>query len=612
MLGIVLGLSGGVGAAVIGAWAVLHARRPTRSSVELVSVTIGERAGRTSPMPTLIDDHSPVLDVKVRNTGGQPAVLKHAVVHVQRAVRCGTLHEGMQLTAYRVSYVGANLPVSATYDVSIPRPEDAVGTAAGTGISQVVAAGEADRFQVRLGMAPTLDTYAYQVTLELTYDGDDRTMTSAPVAAAFPDRIYVHPADSIRKQIREFFDGVAVVRAAIDREMTARGLPAPDWESAPPRRREELPGGLVAVDGMAHPFQALISEGVFEVTDAFWDPERSVALHVREFGRIYGELEKIVDGAADVDDVLRDELPRARATLAGLNGLYAEFPLPSESPARENTQTTKTPAGRMQDLLHLWEEQVREEALAGLRATMLSGDEATLWFLGQIVAEPDRLRDWMEHNGIGQLEERSAAAEFLDEFLRTQRPDDPEAFRTRRTIAQKLAVIDPSGAAAALRRVLNDQVSALGNEHQDTCGTRLDLYRELLDSDDMPGAAAVLVEVVADQERICGHDHEYTLVYRHILASCQRDPRDKPGMAEAFSQMYAHALRVLGPDHSDTLVMHHNLARLLGEAGDPAAAVAEFRKVLADRERVLGDHRETRKSREALWHWQTQAKEAGA
>lgn len=667
MLGIVLGLAGAVAAAVIGAWAVLRARRPPQSHVELVSVTSGQRRD---------GDQSPVLDVKVRNTGGQSAVLKRAVVHVHRAVRCGTMSGSMRLTPYRAMRAGAVLPVSATYDVLIPPPEDAVGAAVGTGISQVVGPGEADRFEVRLGMDPTFDAYVYRVSLELIYDGDDRSVTSVPAAVAFPERRFVYQISDIREQIRKFSDGVDEIRAAIDREMTARGLSAPDWKSAPPRGREELPGGLVAVDGMADSLGSSTREGSFEVTDAFWDPERSIALHVREFERMYGELEEIVKGAAGVDDVLRAELPRVQATLAGLTGLYRESPLSPEPSAWENPKT-KTPTELMRNLLRAKTDRDREKAAAALRTRMHSGDEATLWYLGQIVAEPDRLQGWMAHNGIATMPKAYHAAELLDEFLRTQRPNDTEAFRIRRTLARTRAVLPDGnadeadkafaevlrkahnedqalGATAALRRVLEDQVKVLGPEHRDTCDTRLWLGQRLTDTGDMAGAAAVLTDVVADSERTRGPDSEYTLTYRHNLGFCLGESGDKAGAVEVFSRLYPDTLRVLGPDHPDTLnVQHelarwrgesgdpaaavaayaelvrdrlriqgpddlltlmsrHNLAHWMGEAGNPVAAVAEFEKVVAAKERVFGpNHPEPKKSRKALEHWREQAQQRG-
>jgi hypothetical protein len=604
----------------------IGARRPAKSHVELVSVTIGQRRG---------DDQSPVLDIKVRNIGEQPAVLKRAVVRVDRAVRCGSMDVSMRLTAYRLQTYGAHLPVSATYDVLIPPPEDAVGAAAGTGISQVVAPGEADRFEVRLGMEPTFDAYAYRVRLVLIYDGDDRSVTSAPVAVAFPERRFVYPVSDIREQIRKFYDDVAKVRVVIDREMTARGLPAPDWESGPPRSREELPGGLLALDGMADSQGSSARGGYFEVTDAFWDPERCVALHVREFGRMYGELEKIVQEAVEVDDVLRGELPRAQATLAGLAGLYAEPPLLPEPPAPESPKA-KTPAELMQNLLRAKTDRDREEAVSALRTRMRSGDEATLWYLSQMVAEPDRLNRWMAQNGIMTMPKAYHAAEFLDEFLRTQRPDDAEAFRLRRRIARERGAMadgnadedsralaaafreahsqeQAMGATAALRRVLEDQSRVLGPEHRDTCDTRLWLYERLVDTGDMAGAAAVLTDVVADQERTRGPDSEEALVYRHNLGFCLNASGDKEGAVEVFSRLYPDALRDLGPDDPGTLDIRHELARSRGESGDPEGAAAAFAELVADRLRVQGpDHPRTLLSRHHLARWRGEAGDADA
>lgn len=80
MLTTLVGLIGGIGAALIGAWAVLRARQPQKSRVELVDVSLPP----PDPAKDVLDD-LPVLDVKVRNTGAQPAVLKRVAVHTHRA-----------------------------------------------------------------------------------------------------------------------------------------------------------------------------------------------------------------------------------------------------------------------------------------------------------------------------------------------------------------------------------------------------------------------------------------------------------------------------------------------------------------------------------------------
>ncbi|MFF3348863.1 hypothetical protein [Streptomyces sp. NPDC002779] len=59
------------------------------------------------------------------------------------------------MTPCRALWVGALLPVSATYDAALPPPEDAEGFRAVIDLSQAVGQAEADRFEVRLGLEPT-------------------------------------------------------------------------------------------------------------------------------------------------------------------------------------------------------------------------------------------------------------------------------------------------------------------------------------------------------------------------------------------------------------------------------------------------------------------------
>ena len=451
VLSIILGLAGAVAAALIGAWAVLWARRPLRSHVELVDVTISEvevvdvTIGEPGLAPSRRRevrrrvppgrDQSPVVDVKVRNIGGQPAVLKRVVVHVERAVRCQT--RVMGLMPYRAVFYGASLPVSATYDVAIPPPEQAAGLHAPLDISQVIAPGNADRFEVRLGMEPTFDRFAYLVNMELIYDGDNRSVTSAPVAVAFPRGVFVSSIDQIRSEIRWFLEGVSEVRHAIDQEMAARRLPIPDWTSDSLKSRGDLPDGLLSVDGVAANFGSFPEKGIYEVTDAFWDPQLSVMHYLREFAHTYSELVEIVTAAAVVDDSLCSALPEARATLARLPELYDEFlvphePPPAEKPSRpDSSSAVKQPAALMRDLLD------GKEGVDELFERVLSGDEGTLWFLSQVLVE-GRLDNWMARIGIGSLPGTSAATEFLDEYLRIHKPSDPEAFRIREKLAERL------------------------------------------------------------------------------------------------------------------------------------------------------------------------------
>ncbi|MFG2123892.1 tetratricopeptide repeat protein [Streptomyces sp. NPDC048710] len=612
MLATVLGLIGGIAAAIIGAWAALRARRLPKSQVELVDVTIVRPSG-SAPGSSGPRDASPVLDVKVRNTGGQSAVLKRLVVRVHRAVRCGSMFADMRLTPFRALWVGAVLPVSATYDVAIPPPEDAGGSRFVIDLSQVVAQGEADRFEVRLGMEPTFDTYVYALDLEIVYDGDDRLMTSPRVAVAFPQHGFVYSADEIRTVISGFLDDMGKVRDAIDIEMTERGLPVPDWESAPPRRRSDLPDGLVSVDGNGDLFSSG-GGGVYEVTEAFWDPGRAIAGHLQSFERMYREAVEITVGAATADDVLTASLPRAEAVLAQLPALYAEFGIPASAealPAGEPVGT-KQPARLMAEILdHDGASTTRDSALEELRNRIRARDEGTFWFLGRLAAEEGGLDSWLARIGLGSMPNAASAAELLDEFLRLRRPDDRDSLNTRRRMARRRGGGDAAGAAATLETLLDDASRALGPQDSDTCATRIELFHFLQEAGDMAAAATVAADIVADQRRTLGPDHRNTILYRHTLGFCLGEAGDPSRAVEVFTGLLGDAVRVLGPDDPDTLNVRHELARWRGRAGDAAGAAAAFAEIVPDRVRIQGpDHPHTLLSRHNLALWTGEAGDA--
>ncbi|MFE1312429.1 tetratricopeptide repeat protein [Streptomyces sp. NPDC058755] len=617
MLATVFGLIGGIAAAVIGAWAALRARRLPKSQVELVDVAI------VPPSPSVSlsasgsalgpRDMSPVLDVKVRNTGGQSAVLKRLVVRVDRAVRCGSMFDGMRLTPYRALWVGAVLPVSATYDVAIPPPEDAGGSQCVIGLSQVVAQGEADRFEVRLGMEPTFDTYVYGLDLEIVYDGNDRLMTSPKVAVAFPQRGFVYSADEIRTVVRGFLEETGKVRDAIDAEMTERGQSVPDWESAPPRRRSDLPDGLVSVDGIADLFSSG-GGGVYEVTEAFWDPRRAIAGHLQSFERMYREAVEITVGAAVADDVLTASLARAEAVLAQLPAMYAEFGIPAAAEALPVGEPagTKQPARLMEEILdHDGESTARESALEELWSRIRARDEGTFWFLGRLAAGEGGLDSWLARIGLGRMPNATSAAELLDEFLRLRGPDDRESLNTRRHMARRRGGGDAAGAAAALKTLLDDASRALGPQDPDTCATRVELFHFLDEAGDMAAAAMVAADIVADQRRTVGPDHRNTILYRHTHGFCLGEAGDPARAVEVFSGLIGDAVRVLGPDDPDTLNVRHELARWRGRAGDTAGAAAAFAELVPDRVRIQGpDHPHTLLSRHNLALWTGEAGDA--
>lgn len=177
MLTAILGVAGAVIAAVIGAWAVLRARRQSEAELELVDVCLAGRSGEVA------------LDLKLRNIGNRSAVLKRLHIHVQQAVR---------LMPREVE--AAALASSETYDVDLPAPENASGALVAKDLSQVIAPGEADRFlmQLRTDNGQLGSRFVYRVRLELIYNADDRRVISRSLAFGCPEaRIDVHTPEHL-------------------------------------------------------------------------------------------------------------------------------------------------------------------------------------------------------------------------------------------------------------------------------------------------------------------------------------------------------------------------------------------------------------------------------
>ncbi|MET9513452.1 hypothetical protein ABZX62_34260 [Streptomyces flavidovirens] len=183
MLTAILGVAGAVIAAVIGAWAVLRARRQSEAELELVDVSVVDQSGGVA------------LDLKLRNIGSRSAVLKRLHIHVQQAVR---------LASRPVPVSG--LRSSETYDVDLPAPESASGALVAKDLSQMIAPGEADRFLVQLHADGREGSrFVYRVRLELIYNADDRQVISRSLAFSCPDAricmdtpadLHVHMHDS--------------------------------------------------------------------------------------------------------------------------------------------------------------------------------------------------------------------------------------------------------------------------------------------------------------------------------------------------------------------------------------------------------------------------------
>ncbi|MCX4681240.1 hypothetical protein OG413_39235 [Streptomyces sp. NBC_01433] len=190
MLVAIVGVVGGVLAAVIGSWAALRARHPPEARLELVDVSIVSNQRTGSRYADWRDGdceehiYAVVLDVKVRNNGGRVVVLKRFHVVVEQAHASGS---GPRLR------LESALEASGTYAIMLPEPrrcpareEPSTAPRIGKDISHVVPPGDADRIKIRLMMSiPKRQRYRYQVRLVLDYNVNG-CVASDPLAFACP------------------------------------------------------------------------------------------------------------------------------------------------------------------------------------------------------------------------------------------------------------------------------------------------------------------------------------------------------------------------------------------------------------------------------------------
>ncbi|MGH9893736.1 MAG: hypothetical protein ACREA0_17485, partial [bacterium] len=267
---------------------------------------------------------SVVLDLQLRNIGGQSALLHRATVHVHDAVDleldCFLPYEPEWLVA-------GHLPVSHTYDgINLPAPQRAAGTRHDLHLSQTVEPAGTDRFQIRLGLPQWPLTY--QLHFDIHYDAD-RILASPTIAIAHLFGSALATIDEIRSDLDRFRDAVREVRDAIDREMTIRGLPAPDWDSHPPTSHADLPANLRSVNrDPGYGLAALgtdRSSGIYEVNDAFWNPHNSLTQRLHDVHAYCDRVASIITDADIRHDSLSQVLAQAHTTLTQLPAIAAEF-----------------------------------------------------------------------------------------------------------------------------------------------------------------------------------------------------------------------------------------------------------------------------------------------
>ncbi|MEV2219409.1 tetratricopeptide repeat protein [Nocardia vinacea] len=523
---------------------------------------------------------SAVLDLKFRNAGGKSAFLHRATVTVARAA---TIAPQCMLwfRPYEELPVFGYVGPSHTYDVKLPFPERADGSEHTVSLSQGLAAGEVDRFFLRLtipgGSAPA--GFAYLLQLDIHYDAD-RRLSASPIAIVIGPDKNLATIEDIRRDLYEFHDAVRQVRHAIDKEMTARGLPAPDWRNHPPTGRADLPANLLSVDGNEAAQFGIPLAGAYAVNEAFWDPEKSLAKHLDDIRAYYTNIVELITRA----DIRHDSLPRiltqAKTVLAQLPALHTHTDLGMP----EKAITVQEPAhsgnpDATDELVRLLGERYLEE----LRERADAGDQGAA--------------------------RRLVTAAGLAEKIRPLGPDHPDTLNAREApVLWRIQDGDMASAKVALAELIPDQVQVYGRGHPRTLRARHLLAKCHGETGAADAAEAAFAELVPDLEQALGPDHPDTLDGRHELARWRAMAGNAAGAVEAYTELVEDRIRIQGPDHPKTLYARTNLAVCRGKAGDAAGAAAALAELVREWTRVQGaDHPDTLHSQRELAYWQDQS-----
>ncbi|MER7707765.1 tetratricopeptide repeat protein [Kitasatospora sp. NPDC097605] len=160
---------------------------------------------------------------------------------------------------------------------------------------------------------------------------------------------------------------------------------------------------------------------------------------------------------------------------------------------------------------------------------------------------------------------------------------------------------DWTGAAEALRSVLDEQTRILGPDDEDTLLSRRALAHCLGGAGDPEEAARLLSPLPEAYAQLLGREHAQTLHTRQFLAVNLGEAGRRAEAITVLRILLADRSRVLGGEHEDTLRTRHMLARNLALTGHREEAAALFRQLIAERDRVLGpDHPHTVRARADL------------
>ena len=547
---------------------------PGESQLELPAVTLTEDGP---------EGHSSVvLDLQLRNTGGQSALLHRVTIHIHDAIN---LELGCFLPYEPEWLVDGHLPVTKTYDINLPGPHQAVGTHHDLRISQTVRPYDTDRFAIRLGVFQW--PLAYKLHFDINYDMD-RVLTSPTIAIAHPPGSTLATISEIRSDLQAFRDAVREVRDAIDREIAIRGLPALDWDNQPPTNHADLPANLRSVN--RDPGYGLAALGtsrsgaIYEVSEAFWNPDSSLTRRLHDIHAHYSRVVSIITGADIRHDSLPQILTQAQTVLAQLPALHADL----STSERAITVQEPAPSGNPD----VADELVRlVGGLEELQARANAGDQDSAQQLNTATRLIDKVRRLGPDHPealtaretlifwLGRWDKAGAAvalAQLISDQERIYDPDDPRTLRARHYLAMfRGETGNAAKAAAAFEELVNDRIQAMGPDHPDTLDSQSELGRWHAMAGNLDRAVAVFTRLVADRTRVQHPDHPRTLHARHGLAMCRGKAGDAAGAAAAFEELVNDQIRVQGLNHPDTLECKRQLARWQDQAGPESASTQE-------------------------------------
>ena len=158
------------------------------------------------------------------------------------------------------------------------------------------------------------------------------------------------------------------------------------------------------------------------------------------------------------------------------------------------------------------------------------------------------------------------------------------------------------------RRMVDDAVRLLGEEHPDTLSARANLAASYLRAGRTDDAITILEKVVDDRVRLLGEEHPDVISARANLATSYWRAGRTGDAITIEEKVVDDAVRLLGEEHPHALSAWANLAASYWQAGRSGDAITILEKVVDDAVRLLGEeHPHTVAAVDALRVWQAEA-----